>query len=87
MDARLRDCETARRTKTRRPEVSCPEVSKSKKYTTMEKKEPQVRYSDEELEEFRALILEKLAQAKANLETLKANLSGGEPACPPCRGW
>ena len=44
----------------------------------MEKKEPQVRYSDEDLEEFKALILEKLDQARNNLETLQANLSGGE---------
>ena len=44
----------------------------------MEKKEPQVRYSDEDLEEFKALILEKLEQAHASLETLQANLSGGE---------
>ena len=51
-----------------------------KKHTTMDtnKKEPQVRYSDEDLEEFRVLILEKLQQAQASLETLKANLSGGE---------
>ena len=42
------------------------------------KKDPQVRYSDEDLEEFKALILEKLDQAKTNLETLQANLSGGE---------
>ena len=40
---------------------------KQQKYTTMEKKEPQVRYSDEDLEEFKALILEKLEQAKASL--------------------
>lgn len=40
--------------------------------------EPKVRYSDEELEEFKALILEKLAQAESNLETLKANIAGGE---------
>ena len=40
------------------------------------KKDPQVRYSDEDLEEFKALILEKLDQAKTNLETLQANLSG-----------
>lgn len=38
----------------------------------------QVRYSDEELEEFKVLILEKLAQAKESLETLNANLTGGE---------
>ena len=37
-----------------------------------------VRYSDEELEEFKALILEKLAQAKENLEILKENIAGGE---------
>ena len=42
------------------------------------KNTPQVRYSDEDLEEFKALILEKLEQARASLETLKANLSGGE---------
>ena len=42
------------------------------------KKTPQVRYSDEDLEEFKTLILEKLEQANANLETLKATLSGGE---------
>ncbi len=29
-----------------------------------------VRYSDEELQEFKAIILEKLAKAKENLETL-----------------
>ena len=40
--------------------------------------EPKVRYSDEELEEFRALILEKLQQARENLEALKANIAGGE---------
>jgi RNA polymerase-binding transcription factor DksA len=51
-----------------------------KSYTIMDtnKKEPQVRYSDEDLEEFKALILEKLEQANASLDTLKANLSGGE---------
>ena len=42
------------------------------------KKEPQVRYSDEDLEEFKALILEKLDQARSSLETLQANFSGGE---------
>ena len=48
-------------------------------YTTMENKQaPQVRYSDEDLEEFKTLILEKLEQANASLENLKANLSGGE---------
>ena len=29
-----------------------------------------MRYSDEELQEFKAIILEKLAKAKENLETL-----------------
>lgn len=54
--------------------------SRVRKHTTMDtnKKEPQVRYSDEDLEEFKILILEKLEQARASLETLKANLSGGE---------
>jgi RNA polymerase-binding transcription factor DksA len=42
------------------------------------KQAPQVRYSDEDLEEFKTLILEKLEQANASLENLKANLSGGE---------
>lgn len=39
---------------------------------------PTVRYSDEELEEFKELILEKLGQAKENLEILKENIAGGE---------
>ena len=42
------------------------------------KQEPKVRYSDEELEEFKVLILEKLSQAQESLEVLKANLAGGE---------
>ena len=37
-----------------------------------------VRYSDEELEEFKTLILEKLEQAKENLEILRENIAGGE---------
>ena len=47
-------------------------VSTSKQIHTImdtNKKEPQVRYSDEDLEEFKTLILEKLEQAKASLET------------------
>lgn len=32
------------------------------------------RYSDEELQEFREMILEKIQQAKANYELLKANI-------------
>ena len=39
---------------------------------------PTVRYSDEELEEFKALILEKLQQARTNLELLNENIAGGE---------
>ena len=39
---------------------------------------PSVRYSDEELEEFKALILEKLQQARTNLELLNENIAGGE---------
>ena len=42
------------------------------------KQEPKVRYSDEELEEFKALILEKLAQAQESLEILNERLAGGE---------
>ena len=37
-----------------------------------------VRYSDEDLEEFKELILEKLRQAKENLEILRENIAGGE---------
>ena len=39
---------------------------------------PTVRYSDEELEEFKELILEKLKQAQENLEIIKENIAGGE---------
>ena len=39
---------------------------------------PSVRYSDEELEEFKALILEKLQQARTNLDLLNENIAGGE---------
>jgi len=35
-----------------------------------------VRYSDEELEEFKELILEKLARARKDLEMLNDNISG-----------
>lgn len=41
----------------------------------METKE---RYSDEELQEFKELILEKLAKAQAEFETLRANLVGSD---------
>ena len=37
-----------------------------------------VRYSDEELAEFKELILEKLARAQKDLEILNDNISGGE---------
>ncbi|MBR6249074.1 MAG: TraR/DksA family transcriptional regulator [Muribaculaceae bacterium] len=33
-----------------------------------------IRYSDEDLQEFKTLILEKLEQANQNLEMLKANM-------------
>lgn len=39
---------------------------------------PTVRYSDEELEEFKALILEKLRLARENLALLNENIAGGE---------
>ena len=39
---------------------------------------PSVRYSDEELEEFKALILDKLQQARTNLALLNENIAGGE---------
>lgn len=37
-----------------------------------------VRYSDEELMEFKELILEKLARARKDLELLNENVSGGD---------
>ena len=39
---------------------------------------PTVRYSDEELEEFKELIMQKLQQARENLELLNENIAGGE---------
>jgi RNA polymerase-binding transcription factor DksA len=42
------------------------------------KNAPTVRYSDEELEEFKELILQKLEQARENLAILNENLAGGE---------
>lgn len=39
---------------------------------------PTVRYSDEELEEFKELILQKLQQARENLALLSENIAGGE---------
>ena len=42
------------------------------------KEETKVRYSDEELEEFKALIQDKLAQAHESLDIMYANLTGGE---------
>lgn len=36
------------------------------------------RYSDEELQEFKELILEKLAKAQAEFENLRANLVGSD---------
>lgn len=45
---------------------------------TKKKEEPIVRYSDEELEEFKVLVLDKLNQARKGLEDLKSALTGGE---------
>ena len=39
---------------------------------------PTIRYSDEELEEFKELILQKLEQARENLAQLSENIAGGE---------
>lgn len=39
---------------------------------------PSIRYSDEELEEFKELILQKLVQAQENLAILNENIAGGE---------
>ena len=36
------------------------------------------RYSDEELQEFKELILEKLEKAKRDYEVLKASISGSD---------
>lgn len=41
------------------------------------KSAPTIRYSDEELEEFRTLILEKLQLARENLAMLNENIAGG----------
>lgn len=38
--------------------------------------EPKVRYSDEELQEFKEIILEKLEAAKAEYKILRDNVSG-----------
>lgn len=37
-----------------------------------------LRYSDEELAEFKALILDRLATARKDLELLKENVTGGD---------
>lgn len=40
--------------------------------------EEKLRYSDEELQEFKAIILEKLAAAQAEFESLRANVIGSD---------
>ncbi|MBQ0114465.1 MAG: TraR/DksA family transcriptional regulator [Bacteroidales bacterium] len=40
----------------------------------MEENKEKVRYSDEELQEFKAVILEKIAKARENYDLLMANL-------------
>lgn len=40
--------------------------------------EEKLRYSDEELQEFKALILEKLAKAKAEFESLRQSVVGAD---------
>lgn len=40
--------------------------------------EEKLRYTDEELQEFKELILEKLAAAQAEFETLRANIMGSD---------
>ena len=44
-----------------------PEAKSDKNSTIMEKKDPQVRYSDEDLEEFKALILESSSSVEKGL--------------------
>lgn len=47
----------------------------------MENKEPRIektRYSDEELQEFKELILKKIEEAQRNLELLNAAVAGNE---------
>lgn len=46
--------------------------------TSINNTSDRVRYSDEELAEFKELILEKLARARKDLEMLKDNISGGD---------
>ena len=41
--------------------------------------ETKTRYSDEELQEFKAIILEKLEKAKADYELLRAHVIGSNP--------
>ena len=38
--------------------------------------QPSVRYSDEELQEFKELILDKLAQARKDMESFKSAMNG-----------
>ena len=58
-----------------------PIFAPRKRNTTMESKEKQVeknRYSPEELQEFKALILEKIAKAEKDLEMLQQAVAGSE---------
>lgn len=50
-------------------------INLDKNFTTMAEK---TRYSDEELQEFKELILEKLEKAKRDYEVLKASISGSD---------
>jgi len=45
---------------------------------TVNKTSEKTRYSDEELAEFKALILERLETARKDLELLQENVAGGE---------
>lgn len=42
----------------------------------MEEEEMAVRYSDEELQEFKEIILEKMAQAKSDMESFRSAVAG-----------
>lgn len=58
-----------------RPAPVTPPIKTNTPYISVNNVETEkTRYSDEELEEFKALILEKLAKARKEFETLRANV-------------
>ena len=57
--------------------VQCKKLllAPNKNHTTMSEEQPKVRYSDEELAEFKQIILEKLAKAQEEYDILCQTLS------------